>query len=245
MKHLPAEIKALRRIKKGLDKLLCNNGMQIEIRSNNVYEDIIRKDVQLKEQFPEPQNFNRFLRLQYNTGILKQIIPNCRVDTSINYSYKWYFYKDTPEKKLKKGKDVETVGSKLYYYKSSLKILSSDGTKFRSDQEKQIYEQLIRYDHLTIEYEHPIVKNGEKRFVDFKILNRANQKLYYWEHFGMTNSCDYLDTMTEKIQWYKKNGFKTIEDKGNLIFTIYYDEKQLQRDIDKHIRLITEITDKP
>lgn len=111
--------------------------------------------------------------------------------------------------------------------------------EYNSDQEKEIYEKLLTCNYLTVKYEFPVNRDGELKYPDFTIVNRINRKTYYWEHFGMTHASSYLDSMTQKIEWYKINGFRTVEEGGNLIFTIYSDLKKLQRDIDKYIEIIT------
>ncbi len=176
MESLPKEIKVLRRIKGSLDKLMSDRATPVEIRSNDLYEFII-KDEQLKKLFPYQKIFNQFLRKEHDSGVLKQIIPNCRVDTSNHSFYQWYFNRDT-HKNIGEGRGIETIGSKLSYKKSSLKVICSDGTKLRSEQEKEIYEKLLKCNYLTIEYEARISELGENKFVDFKIFNRLTQKTY-------------------------------------------------------------------
>ena len=236
MENLPVEIKALRRIKEKLDKLMCDRATPVEIRSDSVYECVV-KDGQLRKSFPDQKSFNQFLRVQHQLGILKQIIPNYRVDTSNHKFFQWYFFREI-NKNVKKGIGVETLGSKLTYNSFDLNKLAADGTKFRSKQEKMIYENLLKCNYLTIEYESKILIHGEKRFADFKILNRITQQTYFWEHFGMTNSPEYLDLMPEKILWYKNNGFNAVEEGGSMIYTIFSKWKEFQRDIDKYVELI-------
>lgn len=235
MDSLPPEIKALRRIKELLDKLMSDRATPVEIRSNALYE-CITKDSHLRKIFPVQKTFNQFLRQEHNNSILKQLIPNYRVDTSDRLHYQWFFFRET--NKAGRGKGIETSDSKLAYKANELKVVSSNGQKFRSSQEKDIYERLLTCDYLSIDLEFPISKHGEKRYADFKILNRITQKTYYWEHFGMTNSSKYMDAMTNKLEWYRSNGFKTVENGGNAIFTIYSESKAFQRDIDRYITLI-------
>lgn len=44
--------------------------------------------------------------------------------------------------------------------------------------------------------------------------------------------------MTEKIEWYRNNGFKTVENKGNVIYTNYSSENKFKKDIKKFIEII-------
>ncbi|MCL4641315.1 MAG: hypothetical protein M5Z89_20120 [Olivibacter sp.] len=236
MTNLPYEIKALKKIKERLDLLMSERGTPVEIRSNALYDSVVR-DGELRTLFPNQKTFNQFLRQQHDRGILKQIIPNYRVDTSDYRFYQWYFHKES-SKSSEKGKEVITIRSKLKYHKHRLSNLSSNELKLRSEQEREIYERLLTCDYLTIEYEFPVSKYGETKYVDFKISNRINQKIFFWEHFGMTHSSQYLDSMTEKIKWYKENGFRPVEEGGNLIYTIYTNLHDFHKDIDRYINLI-------
>lgn len=233
---LPPEFKILTRIKERLDKLMSDRGTPVEIRSNFLYDYIIR-DEELKSLFTNQMMFNQFLRNQHDCGNLKQKIPNYRVDTSNRIHYQWYFHRDT-NINAGQGKGIETVGSQLAYKNDKLIVCASDGTKLRTHQERGIYEKLLKCNYLTIEYEFPVLKYGHKKYVDFRILNRITQKIFFWEHFGMTNSDGYMEKVEEKLLWYKNNGFKTVEDGGNLIYTIYSDENKLQRDTDNYINII-------
>ncbi len=55
----------------------------------------------------------------------------------------------------------------------------------------------------------------------------------------MTNNEVYKSKMADKIEWYKQNGFKTIENGGNLIFTYYSNANNLEKDTKKYIEIIT------
>lgn len=136
MDSLPPEIKAMKRIKEMLDKLMSDSATPVEIRSNALYECIIR-DSQLRKTFQTQRTFNQFLRQQHNNSILKQFIPNYRVDTSDHLHYQWYFYRET-SKKVGPGRGIETSDSKLAYKANELKVVSSDGRKFRSSHEKDM-----------------------------------------------------------------------------------------------------------
>lgn len=236
MKSLPEEIKILKLIKARLDILMANGETAVEIRSNELY-DSVKKDPVLNTYFKDGKIFNQFLRQYHNNGIMKQIIPNYNVDTFNKNFYKWYFSTELKSKN-ESGKLVETKKSDLAYYKSSLYIIAEDGTKLRSLQEKNIYENLVTCNYLTIFYDAQIQGSYERKYADFKIVNRLTQKTFYWEHFGMTHSEKYLESMTEKIEWYRNNGFKTVENKGNVIYTYYSTENKFEKDIKKFIEII-------
>ena len=54
----------------------------------------------------------------------------------------------------------------------------------------------------------------------------------------MTNNELYKNKMAEKINWYKSNGFKTVENGGKLIYTYYTTDIEFAKNISKYIRLI-------
>lgn len=236
MENTPPYLKNLKLIKECLDKLMANRGTAVEIRSNELYDHISKNPV-LRKSFPTPGMFNHFLKTHHNDDILKQIIPNYRVDTSNKDYYQWYFFKEI-KKDVTQGRGIETIGSKLNYQKDNKNVIARDGTKFRSGQEVEIYNRLLKCNYLTVEYEPRLVEFGEHKYPDFRILNKLTQKKYYWEHFGQTNSDTYLNGVPEKIEWYINNGYKTVEDGGELIYTIYSDDNAFQRDLDNYIAVI-------
>jgi len=212
--------------------------MPVEIRSTDLYEEV-KRNVVLKERFPTSKEFNRFLRLQHDQGVMKQIIPNYDVDTTNSRFYQWKFRKEVSETKYLPGQKSTSIKSKFMFQKSGKKIIASDGEKLRSKQELFIFERLLQCRNLLIFYDYPIVEFGEPVYVDFFIKNQVTRKTYLWEHFGMTNDESYKDNMTNKVLWYKNNGYKLLEDRGNLIYTYYANERTFSRDVDEFIDLIT------
>lgn len=236
MKTIPQEIKILKLIKNRLDLLMSNNETSVEIRSNELYE-FAKKDSVISSYFKDGREFNRFLKKNHNNGIMKQIIPNYSVDTLNKNFYRWFFSREIkPQNKTRKL--VEVKQSSLKYYKNGLTIDTIESINVRSLQEKEILKNLLDCNYLSIEYDYELKINLDKKYVDFKILNRLTQKTFLWEHFGMTNSENYLNSMTEKIEWFKNNGFKTVEFGGNLIYTYYTTDNKLNKDIEKYIAII-------
>ncbi len=238
MERLPEEIKMLRLLKGRLDLLMSYRDTPVEIRSNDLY-DFAMKEPTLKVFFYSQKAFNQFLRKMHDSGVMKQIIPNYAVDTSNHRFYQWRFRGES-RSRLPTGRLTETTGSGLDYYKNSKKVCASDGTNLRSIQEKDIYEQLLTCDYLEVTYEAPLSGSNRRdvKFPDFRIVNKLTRKTYYWEHFGMTDSEGYRDEMAEKLAWYRANGFRQVEDGGNLIVTQYVFQGQFQKDVLKYIALI-------
>lgn len=88
---MPKGIKLLVRIKEVLHKYFTDAPLKAELRSTDLYDEIVRfRD--LREEFPSPFAFNRFLRKQQQEGVLQQIL-NCNVDTTNKDFYQWFFRK--------------------------------------------------------------------------------------------------------------------------------------------------------
>jgi len=93
-------IRVLRRIKAVLDKLMNDPSTRVEIRLNELY-DHLRRDPEISDLLPNPIRMSQFLRAQHQEGVMKQVIPNYRVDTSTHEMYQWYFFRER--------KDVDSV----------------------------------------------------------------------------------------------------------------------------------------
>lgn len=236
MKKLPEDLKILKRIAERLDSLMNDSYTSVEIRSNELYDYAI-KDKFLSSKFFNQRDFNRFLRKQHDKGYLKQIIPNCRVDDSNKEFYQWHFRKKSKPKN--NTKILSGVNGNYIHFRKNLNIQTSDNTFVRSEQEKLIYESLIKNEELNVVYDYPLIHNGKRKNVDFFIENLKDNTEYFWEHFGMTNDEGYLSKIPKTINWYRDAGFKNIEEKnGNLIFTYYKNIGVFQREIDKNISKI-------
>lgn len=235
MKKLPYDFKILKEISNVLNSFLSSPDTPVEIRSSELY-DVIKKNGFLKSEFQTGRDFNQFLRIQHKLGNLKVFI-NYRVDTSNYNFFQWHFRKNNKAKKEDVVNNITYEGT-YNYYKNSKSIIANDGTKLNSNQEVYIYEELKKHSNLIIKIEYPVSKFGETKFCDFKIKNTLNGKEYLWEHFGMTNNEKYKTLMVDKLEWYKKNGFKTVENGGCMIYTYYFTENRLEKDVLKFISII-------
>ena len=107
-----------------------------------------------------------------------------------------------------------------YDYNSSDKQhITSRGLMVRSKSEVLIAEKLYEY-KLPFRYEQALHIGNTTVAPDFTI-KRADGKLFYWEHEGLTNSSDYLRHQDWKSQLYAKQGIVPWD---NLIVT--YDTAQ-------------------
>jgi hypothetical protein len=91
---LQLSVKLLRRIKAVLDVLMANPMTHAEIRLNELY-DHLRRDPQIHAAMPTSRATSQFLRSMHQQGLMKQVIPNYRVDTFTHEMYQWYFFRDT------------------------------------------------------------------------------------------------------------------------------------------------------
>jgi ribonuclease HI len=236
VKKLPEDLKILKTIGERLDSLMTDSYTSVEIRSSELYDYAV-KDKFLSSKFLSQIDFNRFLRKQYDKGYLKQIIPNCRVDDTNKDFYQWHFRKKS--RPSIKPKNSSGINGNYIHFRNNLNIQTSDNTFVRSEQEKLIYESLIKHEELNVVYDYQLVYKGKRKNVDFFIENLKDNTQYYWEHFGMTNDEGYLSKIPKTIIWYQNAGFENItEENGNLIFTYYKELGVFQREIDNIISLI-------
>lgn len=236
MKTLPKEYKLLMEMGKSINSFFKASNTPVEIRSTELFE-IVSKNPVLNSEFPTRRIFNQFLRKQHQNGVMPSFVCY-RVDTSNKNYYQWFF-RAKQETLERDSINNETIEGNFNFYKNSKTNIAHDGTKLNSNQEVIIYEQLKKCSHLLIKIEYPITKFGETKYVDFIIQNKLTRKEFLWEHFGMTNNENYKEKMTEKIAWYKNNGFFTIEEGGNLIYTYYSNDNNLIKDVNRYIEKLT------
>ncbi len=240
MNSLPTEIKTLRKLGVVLDKLMSDSGTTVEVRANEFYHHVI-KHPELKSEFPTSTEFSRFLRVQHDQGIMKQFI-DYRVDTFNKQKYQWFFRRTTSS--LASKSSAETLKSNYNYYKQSKTVKCSNGEFVNSNQEKLIYETLLDCNEFTVRHDHPLTHEQETKYVDFFIMNKLLNTVFYWEHFGMTNDETYKDLIPDKLDWYRMNGYKTIEEGGSLITTYYSTDNELIKNIHSLINMMKKATNK-
>ncbi len=232
MKVTDSEYNLLKSISDEIDSFFKNTYDIKEARSTDIY-DFIKNRAPFKKIFPNGKIFNQFLRKMQRSGLLKEIIPNSYVDTSIYNAFKWRFYRKEIKKTTNEIKaDYRISDSKLF--KGNKIVQTNNGELVRSQQEKYIYNRLLNEQDLLIYYERPL----QEKYPDFTVANRKSKIVYHWEHFGMTNQDEYLDKIDKRINWYLEKGYKYIEDGGRLIVTFYKSETEFKQEIEKKIELI-------
>ena len=219
-----------------LDQLMNDQGTGVEVRLNELYEHA-RRSTLLHAEFPTAKAFSRFMREQHQTGYLKQVIPNCAVDTSIHSHYEWTFHRQVAV--AIPSSPAEALLSNNRHRDRKKTIITARGERVRSQQERAIHDALYKVAHFTFRYEFPLFAFGSNKDADFHIINNRTRKEYYWEHFGMTNSEYYKDRIADKVEWYSQAGFKRLEEGGNLIYTYYTDEHSFHRSIEQYITAIS------
>lgn len=229
MRKLPRQYVLLRRINNCITELFSTQGRVQTLRLVDVYDYLIHKD-EFRCEFPTPESFSRFMRRMYDEGVLKQFIRNCEVDTSVWHHYQWYFY--PPVRTVSRSttaadkNEALTVTSDDEIMRWGKRLEASNGVMVRSTQELHIINRLLREKSLAVFYERPLRLGGQVRYPDFTIYSTVADRIFYWEHFGMTGRVSYADEMVEKIRWYKRFGYSELKEGGSLVVTIYHDDSQ-------------------
>ncbi len=83
--------------------------------------------------------------------------------------------------------------------------ITGSGLRVRSKSEA-IIADLLDEAGVPFQYEAKLKMNGKIIYPDFKIPGPDENEYFYWEHFGLTNSEDYLDAMDRKLKLYRSSG---------------------------------------
>lgn len=240
MKTIPPSIILLQIIKKYLDNYFSMETNSQPIRSVELY-DYLKKQQDFAERVQSQYAFNRFLRKMHDDNVLKQIIPNIKVDTTNRIMYQWYFY--PPAKKQRQqlvaGKvQADYHLSKSLFFSREKIYEANNGEMVRSKQELYILNCLLQEREFRIYYERPLPGAGCEKFPDFTILDMKTNNIFHWEHFGMLNQPQYDEYMLEKLAWYSRLGYKSINEGGRLIVTRYDNEDQFIKSVTNIIERI-------
>lgn len=229
MEALSRECVILKKFSVYIDELLNRSSAFKVARLDDVY-DYIRHKEDFQEQFPTAVHFSRFMRKMHNKGLLKQFVKNCTVDTTIFHHYQWRFFpKDRIIKKETTVDDLNVADShptKTKMMPWDKKYRAANGVTVRSKQELYILNQLLAVDFFEVSYELPVSFKRQKKYPDFTIRNKVTGTTFLWEHFGINNESEYGERMVDKLKWYRKIGFKSIEEGGVLAVTIYQNDEQ-------------------
>lgn len=94
-------------------------------------------------------------------------------------------------------------------------ILTSAGLQVRSKSEVIIAETLTKL-QAPFRYEAPRQIGGKIFHPDFTCLNVRTRQEFIWEHFGLIDNPEYVESTVWKIQFYRHHGYNLGE---NLIIT--------------------------
>ena len=132
---------------------------------------------------------------------------------------------------------IACAGSEKPEYGQRPSIETADGNMVRSKSEAFIYDALSRAG-FVFSYERALYlrHSGITVFPDFTILNEANMKVIYWEHFGRMDDPEYVRKVCRRLSQYLKEGIIPGE---NLICTFEDGYTPLSpADVRKYISMI-------
>ena len=88
-------------------------------------------------------------------------------------------------------------------------IITERGERVRSKSEKIIADKLYMLG-IPYRYEYPILLEGYNGYFnaypDFTILRMPDRQEVYFEHFGLMDEVDYVNTVMRKLDTYERNG---------------------------------------
>ncbi len=110
---------------------------------------------------------------------------------------------------VEQGKQEEQLWLNQEYIKSTehpehLRHRTSSGELVRSKSEVIVYEKLLAFG-VAFRYEREKYFDGYRVHPDFEI-RRRDGKIMYWEHCGLMNRQDYIDTYHWKLEHFEKEG---------------------------------------
>jgi len=102
-----------------------------------------------------------------------------------------------------------------FLYPEGLRHISSRGVRVRSKSET-IIADLLDFKNILYKYEEPLNIKGQNFLPDFTILRAFDNRIIYWEHFGMIYDPNYRMNMEAKLLAYGNSGIVPWD---NLIMT--------------------------
>ncbi|MBK5262917.1 MAG: hypothetical protein JJE17_10180 [Peptostreptococcaceae bacterium] len=101
------------------------------------------------------------------------------------------------------------------FYAENLRHTTSNGRAVRSKSEA-IIADLLDSHNISYKYEVEICVENKKYSPDFAVLRKSDNKIIYWEHFGLIGNEEYASAMLAKINDYYSDGIMLWD---NLIMT--------------------------
>ena len=122
--------------------------------------------------------------------------------------------RETDEQYVQKWKAIEYEGKG--FAEDAPEFYTNRGERVRSKSEKMKADKLKRLG-VPYRYEAPLYLGRNcVLHPDFTVLNIRTRKEYYYEHFGMMDKPEYVESALKRIELYEKNG---IFPGDNLLFS--------------------------
>ena len=245
MEPLPPETGLLLKLKRRIAEYFEFRQEKEPARASDIY-DYVKNKPEFRQSIPDSTEFSRFLRKMHDCGLMRQFIKNYEVDTSCHSRYQWRFLpaeKSVPEKTTENDRNEATShpDDAPGFLPQTKSFKASNGVTVRSKAELYIMNRLLAVRHFDVYYERPLTARGQTRYPDFTIRNKRTNTVFYWEHFGMTDNPSYADGMAEKLAWYRQISYKSIEENGRLIVTVYENAAQFIDAVARMIQRMDEI----
>jgi hypothetical protein len=141
----------------------------------------------------------------------------------------WKSIMDLTIEKWKENNECDS-----FLYPEGLRHISAKGQRVRSKSEA-IIADLLDYRNILYKYEEPLNIKGQKFFPDFTVFRSFDNRIIYWEHFGMMNDMEYKKNMEMKLLAYRNS---EIIPWDNLILTFDTEEGNID------VSMISSIIDK-
>ncbi|MBQ7602005.1 MAG: hypothetical protein IJU49_07595 [Lachnospiraceae bacterium] len=108
------------------------------------------------------------------------------------------------EQWLAESKILLETGNITFQKTNDFRTLNGEYVRSKSE---MILANTFRHYSIIYCYECPLHLNRETTvYPDFRLLNKRTRKTYYWEHFGMLDDPEYLESALLKIHRYMQAG---------------------------------------
>lgn len=206
------------------------NGIYIPEKDINLAKKLAQKDYDKKVLASAEKELEAIKRYRsaYPIISVEQVYDNLHkerqklicpiVETDEQYIFNW-------ESVAYQGKGFDEMMPEIYTEK---------GERVRSKSEV-IIADILKQEGIPYRYECPLqLKGWGKVYPDFTVLNVQERRELYWEHLGMMDDPNYVESVLQKLTLYQQNG---IFPGKNLILT--YETKKILIN-PKSVRLIIE-----
>ena len=203
---------------------------------------IPKKNKQLAEKLAKKKYLTlRLADIVKELKVIKQCVQNQKSEVSIadklleessDYQKLLSPYFKSKSKTIEEWKNAEYARSRKHPEHLLFKSISGNVVRSKSE---LLIDLLLFNNKIPYRYEEEITFGGVKLCPDFTILHPQSRTIIYWEHFGMMEDADYIQTTYKKLKLYALNGYvPTI----NLITT--YETKDCPLDMNSVQKIIDE-----